>query len=687
MVTDAPHESSSRAANSAGAFLEAHARRMSERMPAFALGWLTMALVWAAVLVGKGHLGPRGASVWLGAQAVLLVAAWALSRRTRSARRVREIALAAPVLVGWTVLALFTRVEPSSEILGFLLVSLYALAAILFAWGWGAELALIAATTIPAPLVLPLGAPHVQLLELAAELGLGALLTLTAAEGGWRSLQHTWLSRQQEAERTRELNASRDAYRDLAENARDLIWTTDRAGTWTYVNDALARFLGRPASTVIGHPMRDFQTAHPANPDVAALIARIAAGETLPPERGQVSTAAGPRWVETLASGIFGPDGSLVGVRGISRDITERVAAEERLRESEAKFRTLAETVAVAVFIAQGTRLRYVNPTGVAITGYAPEEHFAMNFWEILHPDERELARARGMARQRGEPVPRNVEYRIITKSGELRWVDFSAVSVEFEGAPAFLGTAVDITARKRIEQALRASLEELQRSREQLRMLAQRQTLVREEERKRLGLDLHDGVCQELIGVGILLESIRCRLEHERPDAAKDLAHALGYVNGIAEHLRLLARDLRPTLLVDVGLEGSLRALAAAMTTPERPVVARVVTPVPRLAEETEVAVYRIAQEALANAVRHADAQCIALSLLVTGGTLELEVRDDGRGFALETTSSRALGLVSMRERALAVGGALEIESGPGRGTTVRLRCPVVERPPASMA
>ena len=158
-------------------------------------------------------------------------------------------------------------------------------------------------------------------------------------------------------------------------------------------------------------------------------------------------------------------------------------------------------------------------------------------------------------------------------------------------------------------------------------------------------------------------------------------LERAVGYLNGVVEHLRLLARELRPMLLQDLGLADSLTSLAAGMTSSERAVAVRLVTPIPRLADDLELAVYRIAQEALTNAVRHADARSIVASLARTDGHLRLEVRDDGRGFDVVTRSGDALGLTGMQERAAALGGTLAVESVVGQGTVVTLECPVEKR------
>lgn len=121
--------------------------------------------------------------------------------------------------------------------------------------------------------------------------------------------------------------------------------------------------------------------------------------------------------------------------------------------EEATKFRALAEMTTAAIFIYQGTRNCYVNPAAEVITGYSQRELLAMDFWEIIHPDFRSLVKEWGMARQEGQPVAGRYEVKILTKGGEERWLDFSGGMIEFQGRPAVLGTAFDITARKQVEQ------------------------------------------------------------------------------------------------------------------------------------------------------------------------------------------------------------------------------------------
>jgi PAS domain S-box-containing protein len=128
--------------------------------------------------------------------------------------------------------------------------------------------------------------------------------------------------------------------------------------------------------------------------------------------------------------------------------------------ESEAKFRRLAETAPAAIYIFQGTRFLYVNPATEAITGYSRPELLSMEVWDVVHPDFRALTRQRGLARQQGKQVPSRYEFKIITQSGEERWLDFAGTTIDFGGKLAVMGIAHDITERKRAEEALRASEE-----------------------------------------------------------------------------------------------------------------------------------------------------------------------------------------------------------------------------------
>jgi len=146
--------------------------------------------------------------------------------------------------------------------------------------------------------------------------------------------------------------------------------------------------------------------------------------------------------------------------------------SEEALSESEVKFRALAETTPAATFIHKGGKYLYVNPAMERISGYTRAELLAMDFWELVHPDDRKRVRERGQSRHWGNSPPQRYESAILTKDGKKRWIDLTACPIEFEGEPAVLGTFFDITERKTTEDVLRQKEERERRFQGRLRTL-----------------------------------------------------------------------------------------------------------------------------------------------------------------------------------------------------------------------
>src|SRR5467141_3748212 len=132
------------------------------------------------------------------------------------------------------------------------------------------------------------------------------------------------------------------------------------------------------------------------------------------------------------------------------RERTQDALLREELLCGEPNFRSLAEAIACAIFISPGKRLQYVNHAAEIITGYAREELLSMNFWDLVHPDCRELVLKRGGARQRDNE---QYEVKILTKNGDERWVDISTAIIEFDGRRASLVSAFDLTERKHAEE------------------------------------------------------------------------------------------------------------------------------------------------------------------------------------------------------------------------------------------
>ena len=647
------------------------------RLSSFALYWMLLMLAWTVALslrsiralplalaVTAFHGLTCGAAVWLG-------------RRHGTRWSAAGLVLGMGALLGVTAAVLFVRVGSVVETLGFVLFSICSMAALMFPWGWRRELTLVIIALVPLAVASAWIAPVLPPLELTPVIVIAAMLCVATAEGNTRSFRAELARRRSEEAALRELAASRDTYRDISEFARDFIWAADLDGRVTYVNETGARLVGLPRHEIVGRNLDHIVVQHPSELEPGAMRARLLSGDPLPPTVIQMETTAGRLWMEVLAYVVRDADGHVIGFRGITRDVTERTEAERALRESEARYRGLVESQEQLIYRSDlDGNLTFLNDACRRKYGVTDEPLDRLSFLAFVHPDDVEDARGA----LRAIP-PAGTRYRRTSRGRTVegwRWIEWEVCTIsDASGAAVELqGVGHDVTERRAADEALQHSLAALREREEQLRLMALQQVAIREEERKRLSFDLHDGVCQELVGIGILIESARQRGVSE--DAHPALAQAQRYLRQVGEHVRMLARDLRPLQLADLGLGECLRALAAGMTTETVHVTATLPAAIPRLGEDTEVAVYRVAQEAVANAVRHADARSITMTIGASNGVLRLEVRDDGRGFDRGRLHSAALGLIAMEERAAALGGRLRIDAAPGAGTTVRLECPL---------
>ncbi|HYN87141.1 MAG TPA: sensor histidine kinase, partial [Ardenticatenaceae bacterium] len=212
----------------------------------------------------------------------------------------------------------------------------------------------------------------------------------------------------------------------------------------------------------------------------------------------------------------------------------------------------------------------------------------------------------------------------------------------------------------------------------ENARLYGQAQALAAVEERQRLARELHDSVSQALYGIALGTRTARVLLERNQPG----LPDVLEYITSLAAagmaEMRALIFELRPESLESEGLVAALGKQAASIQARHRIDVVTELPAEPELPLETKEVLYRIAQEAMHNTVKHAQARQIHLSLTPTVDGVLLEVRDDGVGFDPNGAFPGHLGLKSMRERVARLGGSFSSESAPGTGTTVQARVPM---------
>jgi two-component system, NarL family, sensor histidine kinase UhpB len=258
--------------------------------------------------------------------------------------------------------------------------------------------------------------------------------------------------------------------------------------------------------------------------------------------------------------------------------------------------------------------------------------------------------------RSRFEPLEHLIE--------EMEKVDLSRPGANL---PASFDGRAETEEVERIELAFMRMMRRLEAERRRAGTAALR---AQEQERTRVARDLHDEVNQSLTGVLLRLEAAR---EAAPPELEGEIDETKALANQAMRELLSLARQLRPTALDDLGLKAAVAGLVENLELSGVEASFESEGDFSGLAADRQLVVYRVAQEALSNAARHSGAHRIGARLRRRGGGAELEVSDDGRGFAF-AEAEEGLGLAGMRERALLIGGELTIESRPGRGTTVRL-------------
>lgn len=251
-----------------------------------------------------------------------------------------------------------------------------------------------------------------------------------------------------------ELRASKERYRTFIDSASDMIFLKDDRYRYLIVNKTLSSFFGKEEDEIIGKT--DFELM----PEDAAHQCKQSDEKSLK-ERSVVVNEEhiGESIFETLKFPVRLNSGA-TGVGGFIRDITEKKLIQDALQESEEKYRLIIDNVSQAIFVAQDGILKFANPRMIEVSGYADEDITSLSFVEFIHPDDRELVMEYHVKRIHGEELPSVYTFRVIDKNGSVRWMEINTVVITWEGRPAILCFASDITERRRAEEELRLSEE-----------------------------------------------------------------------------------------------------------------------------------------------------------------------------------------------------------------------------------
>jgi PAS domain S-box-containing protein len=462
--------------------------------------------------------------------------------------------------------------------------------------------------------------------------------------------------------------------RSLIDSIPDLIFFKDRESRYLGFNKAFAQYCDCSEAQLLGRTDFDF-----APPEVAEFYRQkdremLASGQ--PRHNDEWITYPDGREVllDTRKAPLYGADGSIIGVIGISRDITERRRIEEALVRRELEFRTLAKN-SPDMIIRYDTHWRhvYVNPAFAHYTGIEPEQARGLTLEEVWQPllpcKEFQACLEQVMTTGHGDRIL--LEWR--RAGDELSSYQMQAVAEYNEN-----GQVAGVLVIGHNVTELKATERRLEQSRAQLRAMTMHREEARENERKRIAREIHDELGQLLSVMRLSVTTLDYRFgEHDAGirnrthDVVETIDRALGVIRSITSRLRpaALSAGIVPALEWQLQEFSGVTGIASMLHLPDGELA---------LDEEKALTIFRIAQESLTNILRHAYADRVEFTLRRNGEVYEFMVCDNGCGFdAAVSPASDSYGILGMRERALMLGGNLHIESTSGKGTRLKLSIP----------
>ena len=411
------------------------------------------------------------------------------------------------------------------------------------------------------------------------------------------------------------------------------------------------------------------------------------ADDRIPLEPGDLDTAARLGLRGMAAAPLRSPEGHVIGTLAVSYREPHDFDADEiailkaladhaaiavtnttlydRLRQSQARYRNLVQNSPDVIWsIGSDARFTFISATVERMTGWTPLELLGEHFGAIVHDSTREVAEVDWTA---GVSAA-NPELR---GRLNLRHRDGRAIPAEFIGMAALdadgrfagaNGSVRDMTEREELERDLRRQAAELAAG----------------EERSHLARELHDSVTQALFSMTLVTRTIDMQLDRDVSAARQQLVTLRDLQREALAELRALIFELRPGNLEQDGLIHALKTHSSALQARiGLPIVVKGAELADRLPIEIEEALYRIAQEALHNVVKHAAAHQVRLELELDGGDVHLVIEDDGVGFDPAAVADGRLGLTGMRARAARIGATFDVQSRPGHGTTIEVVVP----------
>jgi PAS domain S-box-containing protein len=437
-----------------------------------------------------------------------------------------------------------------------------------------------------------------------------------------------------------------------------------RTGRVTWA-EGLESLYGLPPGSARGKTTAFFNDLiHPADRARTAHLIKQAlkTGQPTEGEWRAIWPDGSVHWIFSRWQVLMDNAGEPLRVVGVNLDITERKLAEEALKESETRFRLVAGAAPVMIWMSGlDKKPTYFNQRWLDFTGFS-ETDLQNRLAEIVHPDDYQQSHdvyCRGFDQQQ----PFRKECRLRRHDGQYRWMlDIGVPRFHEDGSFAgYIGCCIDVTQHKQVEEVISAMTRKLVEAQEQ--------------ERARIGRELHDDVSQRLAMLVVDLD----QLQEKPSDVGNRVRELRQRMTEISKDVQALSHDLHSSQLDYLGAVAGMKSWCEEFGERQRMQIDWRHEVRSTLPTEIGLCLFRVLQEALHNAAKHSGVKRTEVQLREDSGEIHLMVHDSGRGFDGETVKQgKGLGLTSMRERIRLVNGTIDIQSKPMSGTTIHARVPL---------
>ncbi len=496
----------------------------------------------------------------------------------------------------------------------------------------------------------------------------------SAMVGGTRSLRITMTDITQMRHASETLREKEESLRTIINQVIVGIVQADLAGHIVFVNDHYCEITGYQREELLGKRWQDLTHPEDGSRNDAFLAQIARADKPVSFEKRYIRKDGETVWVSISTSMQRSNDGRILGGLAVVVDITDHKRAADLLRRSSDEIADIYNRAPCGYHsIDKHGIIRRINDTELEWLGYTRDEVIGrIKVTDLLTPASQQIFRETYPCFM-SQGFVNDLELEMIRKDGGIFTALVNATAIyDASGHYAMSRSSIlDITARKQAE-------DKLKESRQLLRDLVDKSESLREEERKRISLEVHDELGQILTALRMDVALINLRFGEHNAALLEKTQDMMGLLDRASQSVRNIVSNLRPTVL-DMGIVPAVGWLCDDFTSRMRTsCVLHATEERIDLDEVQAVAVFRMVQELLTNAARHAKASSVRISLARHGNDLRVEVRDNGKGFdPAAKAMNLSFGLLGIRERAMALGGTVEIVSTPSQGTAATIIVP----------